>query len=182
MAERDVTDGAGIQVHGGQPQEYRHPVGGEPRVVDVDTILGHCRDAALAETLHRLEHAGAVETITVATADLARRRLRVQGDRGTEYRIALDRDCPLFDGAVLSLSAQGAAVLRVAGERWLRLRPPDSETALELGYAAGNLHWRVRFDSGDLLVALEGPPALYLDRIAPLVGRGVEATTEGGAT
>jgi urease accessory protein len=168
-------------MHGGHAHGHRHAASeGLPQVVDVEAILGHCCDAALAEALHRLEHSGAVETIEVATADLARRRLRAHGDRGTEYRIALSRDCPLFDGAVLFLSARFAAVLRVEGERWLRLQSPDPTLALELGYAAGNLHWRVRFDAGDLLVALDGPPALYLDRIAPLVDRGVTATAEDG--
>ena len=169
-------------MHGGHAEGHRHAAsGGSPPVVDVEAILGHCRDADLAEALHRLEHAGSLETITVATADLARRRLRATGDRGTEYRIALPRDCPLFDGALLFLSAHSAAVLRVEGERWLRLASSDPAVALQLGYAAGNLHWRVRFDGGDLLVALEGPPALYLARIVDLLARGVIATPEDGA-
>ena len=162
-------------------QEHPHAGHDASRIVDVDAILGHCRDASLAEAIHRLEHAGTVETIRVATLDLARRRLRARGDAGTEYRIALPRDCPLFDGAVLVLSEDRAAVVRVDAERWLRLRAPDAAASLELGYAAGNLHWRVRFEAGDLLVGLEGPPAIYLDRIAPLVARGVAATVEDGA-
>lgn len=169
-------------MHGGHAQEHRHEVEEAPRIVDIDAVLGHCRDAAFSEDLHRLEHAGRVETVRVATADLARRRLRARGDHGTEYRIALARDCPLFDGAVILLSRDRAAVVRMEGERWLRLHSPDAAVALELGYAAGSLHWRVRFDASDLLVALEGPPALYLDRIAPLVARGVSGTTEDGAT
>lgn len=169
-------------MHGGHAQNHRHEVEEAPRIVDVDAVLGHCRDAAFFEDFHRLEHAGRVETVRVATADLARRRLRAWGDHGTEYRIALARDCPLFDGAVLLLSRDRAAVVRMEGERWLRLHAPDAPTALELGYAAGNLHWRVRFEADDLLVALDGPPSLYLERIAPLVARGVSADTEDGAT
>lgn len=168
---------------GGAPtQEHPHAEHEAPRIVDVDAILGHCRDPAFSDAVHRLEHAGAVEAVRVATVDLARRRLRARGDAGTEYRIALPRDCPLFDGAILLLSKDHAAVVRVDAERWLRLRAPDAAASLELGYAAGNLHWRVRFEAGDLLVGLEGPPAIYLDRIAPLVARGVTATIEDGAS
>ena len=60
----------------------------------------------------------------------------------------------------------------VEDESWLRLRPRDAASALELGYNAGNLHWRVRFDDGDLLVALEGPKEDYLARIEPLLAAG----------
>jgi urease accessory protein len=43
---------------------------------------------------------------------------------------------------------------------------------LELGYHAGNLHWRVRFDGGDLLVALDGPRESYIARLEDLMADG----------
>jgi urease accessory protein len=50
--------------------------------------------------------------------------------------------------------------------------PIDTEAALELGYTVGNLHWRVRFTSGTLQVAREGPEEIYLDRLRPLLSSG----------
>lgn len=63
-------------------------------------------------------------------------------------------------------------VVRAAPTHWLRIIPRDAAAALELGYHAGNLHWRVRFDGSALLVAMDGPRAAYLARIARLVDEG----------
>ena len=79
---------------------------------------------------------------------------------------------PLFDGAVLALDADRALIARVGAERWLRLVPASQAAALELGYHAGNLHWRVRFAEGALLVALDGPADDYLVRLGALVTDG----------
>ena len=59
--------------------------------------------------------------------------------------------------------------MRVATERWLRLSPRSIADAVELGYHAGNLHWRVRFASETLLVALEAPVDDYLARLGSMV-------------
>ena len=67
-------------------------------------------------------------------------------------------------------------VLRVpsadTARRRLRLRAKNLPDALELGYHAGNLHWRVRFADGALLVALEAPAEDYLVRLGDLAGDG----------
>ena len=55
--------------------------------------------------------------------------------------------------------------MRVDTERWLRLSPRSIADAVELGYHAGNLHWRVRFAGEALLVALEAPVDDYLARL-----------------
>jgi len=81
----------------------------------------------------------------------------------------LPRDQRLFDGAVLVLEPDRAVVVRVANERWLRLQPRAIADAIELGYHAGNLHWRVRFAGEALLVALEAPMDDYLTRLAGLI-------------
>ncbi len=73
--------------------------------------------------------------------------------------IALPRDQKLFDGAVLLLDADRALVVRVDRQHWLQLQPRSLADAIELGYHAGNLHWRVRFADEALLVALEAPVA-----------------------
>jgi len=145
--------------------------------VRVTEILGFASDPALAERLHELGHAGRVEHLMLAQEDVHRRRLRAQTDQGTDCLIALPREQALVDGAVLVLEQTQAVVVRLSEEHWLALVPRDSAAALELGYFAGNLHWRVRFDGDQLLVALEGPGEDYLARLKPFLddGRGRRA-------
>jgi urease accessory protein len=132
----------------------------------LSAILGHANDDEIAARLHDLGHKGAVETIRLERHDMQRRRLRTQTDKGTACAIALPRDRKLDDGAVLLIDDSRAIVVRAADENWLRLRPRDSAAALELGYHAGNMHWRVHFEGGLLAIALEGPEQAYLDRLA----------------
>jgi urease accessory protein len=132
-------------------------------------ILGYASEPAIAERLHTLQHDGQIETIVLTRTDAQRHRLRTTTDHGTEVAIALERSESLGDGAVLSLTDDRAVVVRMAEETWLRFIPRDAAAALELGYHAGNLHWRVRFADGVLEVACEGPEASYLDRLQPLL-------------
>ncbi len=136
-------------------------------------ILGAASEPEMHEALHRLEHRGAVDSLTIEPADLARRRMRLTSAQGRDCGLALSRSAKLFNGAVLVLESDWALVVRVTEERWLRLRPRDSAAALELGYHAGNLHWRVRFEAGDLLVALEGPEESYLARLEKHLADGI---------
>lgn len=133
------------------------------------TVLGMASDARFADALHHVGHAGGIEYIDLNLADTRRRRLRVTTDRGTDCAIALPRDAELGNGAVLLLEPRRAVVVRLAQQAWLRVRPADRAAALETGYHAGNHHWTVRFDGGDILIALEGPRADYLERLAPLL-------------
>lgn len=135
----------------------------------IERVLGSRVEPALSERLHKLEHCGAVDLLTVPAADVARRRLRAVTREGTDVAIALPRDQHLFDGAVLLLEPDRAIVVQVSEQRWMRLRPQGLAEAIELGYHAGHLHWRVRFEGEDLLVALEGPMDGYLARLGPLV-------------
>ncbi|MEO1190692.1 MAG: urease accessory protein UreE [Pseudomonadota bacterium] len=136
-------------------------------------LLGAASEPALHEALHRLEHAGGLDQLDIAPADLARRRLRQASWQGRDCAIALPRSEKLYNGAVLALEADYALVVRVTEQRWLRLEPRDAPAALELGYHAGNLHWRVRFEAGDLLVALEGPESDYLNRLEEQLANGL---------
>ena len=135
-------------------------------------ILGYIADTAMSERLHRLSHAGQVETILLQRSDAQRHRLRTTTDHGTDVAIALDRNESLSDGAVLLLTEERAVVVRMTEEVWLSFVPRDAAAALELGYAAGNLHWRVRFLGGTLQVAREGLEETYLDRLRPLLSSG----------
>lgn len=135
-------------------------------------ILGYASDPDFSERLHTLGHVGKVETVVLTRADAKRHRLRVTTDHGTEVAIALARDEALGDGAVLHLDEDQAVVVRMQEEEWLTFVPRDINAALELGYMAGNLHWRVRFTPAGLAVAREGPEHTYLDRVRPLLTSG----------
>ena len=138
----------------------------------IDRVIGGRLDEAIAERLHRLEHRGAVDTLVIESAAIERRRFRATTLRGAEVALALPRDQTLYDGAVLVLEPDDALVVRVTTPRWLRFVPRDAAAAVELGYSAGNLHWRVRFDGPALLVALEGAPEAYRARLQALIDAG----------
>lgn len=135
----------------------------------ISAIVGYASDAAIAGKLHDLGHRGTVEYVVVAREDTLRRRLRVQSDKDREYLVALPRDEKLSDGAVLLLEADRAVVTRMSEEQWLALRPADMSSAVELGYFAGNLHWRVRFAGPVMFIAIEGPERDYFDRLQPFL-------------
>lgn len=138
----------------------------------IESILGSRLDEAFATPLHHLEHHGGVDVLTLQSADVARRRLRARTDKGEEIAVALPRDQVLFDGAVLALETGYGLVVRVAEQHWLRLVPCDRQSAIELGYHAGNLHWRVAFEGEALLVAIEAPVEDYLARLGELITSG----------
>jgi urease accessory protein len=138
-------------------------------MLTVTKIVGPATEPSLADKLHRLEHDHCVETLLVERDDTLRRRLRAKTDKGTDIAIALEQGDRLADGAVLFLDEGRAIVLRVTQERWLRLQPRDADAALELGYCAGNNHWRVRYEPGALLIAMQGPAEHYLARLDHLL-------------
>lgn len=146
--------------------------------VPFTAILGTASDPALHDRLHHLAHAHGVDHLRLSRADLQRRRLLGRTEAGREVAIALPRDTQLFDGAVLEIGPQSALVVRVEAEDWLRIRARDGAAALRLGYQAGNLHWRVRFDGLDILVAVETSTQSYLDRLAHMFVSG-EALSAG---
>ncbi|WP_237479368.1 urease accessory protein UreE [Lichenibacterium dinghuense] len=148
----------------------------------IESVLGSRLDPALADRLHHLEHHGRVDVLTLPPGELARRRFRATSAGGKDVAVALSRDAALYDGAVLRLDDDGALVVRVDTQHWLRLQPRSIADALELGHHAGNLHWRVRFGGEAMLVALEAPADDYLERLGSLVTeRRVSASVlEGG--
>lgn len=143
-----------------------------PEALRIESIVGSAADPDIADRLHHLEHHGAVEYVALSPADMQRRRLRARTDRGSECAIVLPRSAALFNGAVLHLAPERAVVARLDEPPALALRPLDAAAALELGYLAGNMHWKVRFDGPVLKIALDGPEADYLARLRPLLERG----------
>ena len=136
-------------------------------------ILGNAADPAMAERLHDLGHRGGVEIITLRADDRARRRLRVVTDRGTEGAIVLGRAQRLDDGAVLLLEQDRAVVVQLESPGWLGVRPRDVAAALQLGYFAGNMHWKIRFQDGAIWIRTEGvDPGEYQARLEPLLADG----------
>jgi len=138
----------------------------------ITRLVGFASQPDLAERLHDLEHAGRIEYLVLQGEEVRRRRLRARTDRGTDCLIALPLEQALGEGAVLLLEADRAIVVRLAAQRWLGLVPRDKASALDLGYFAGNLHWRVRFEGDSLLVALEGPEEDYVARLRPFLDDG----------
>ena len=135
----------------------------------IDRVLGSRLESEYSEEIHRLEHRGAVDLVNIPVADLARRRLLATTRGGEELAIALPRHQKLFDGAILLIDGERAIVVRAATERWMRLEPRSIGDAIELGYHAGNLHWRVRFQGEVLVVALEGRPEDYTARLGEMI-------------
>ena len=137
---------------------------GTEGMLRVSHVVGSRLDPVFHDRIHALEHQDAVDVVVVHQVDLARRRFLATSRRGVELAIALPREERLFDGAILLLEDSRAIVVRSEAERWLRLEPRSIADAIELGYQAGNLHWRVRFD-GDA-VGPAGRPAGRLCRPA----------------
>ena len=138
----------------------------------ITTILGYAAAPEIAERLHTISHAAGLETLLLDRADAKRHRLRATTDSGTDVAIALRRDEYLSDGAVLYLEDDKAIVVRMTDETWLTFCPLDTSAALELGYLAGNMHWRVKFSNSQILIAKEGPEDEYLDRLVPFLTSG----------
>ncbi|TWH98689.1 urease accessory protein [Bradyrhizobium daqingense] len=135
-------------------------------------IIGRSDDAAYARRLHHIEHHGGIELLFVPPSDVGRKRFRLTTDRGTDCAVSLERDEELVDGALLFLEHDRAVIVRFGEqERW-QLKPVDQAAALKLGWNAGNLHWRVRFEGDHLVVLLDGPLDSYRARIKPLLEAG----------
>lgn len=131
------------------------------------SIIGYSEDEGIRNQLHALSHDDRVEYLVLEREDTRRHRLRAITDKGTDCAIALAREQKLEDGSVLLLEEQIAIVVRMKEERWLRAKTCDASSALEIGYFAGNLHWRVRFDQDVLRIAIEAPVDFYLSRLRP---------------
>lgn len=141
-------------------------------MVKLDTIIGLASEPRIAEALHDLEHRNAVEYLTLSPADTQRHRLRALTDRGTECAIAIARTQHLANGAVLLLERDRAIVVRMREVEWLELEADTVDSALELGYFAGNMHWKVEFEGRRLRIALQGPRESYLERMSHLLQGG----------
>lgn len=135
-------------------------------------IIGKSGDPAYRGLLHDLEHANGIELLYVPPSDAGRKRFRLSTDRGTDCAVSLDRDEELSDGALLYIDPARAIIARFGEQAVWRLRPVDEAAALKLGWNAGNLHWRVRFEDDCLVVLLDGPLHDYRARILPLLGEG----------
>ena len=135
----------------------------------ITEILGSASDPEFTDLLHTISHEGILEHLEITQRDAQRRRFRGKTDRGTDCAITLSRDTQLNNGDVLLLEAERAIVVRVDVERWLRIMPRDATVALRLGYHAGNLHWRVKFEENNLLILLEGSLENYMARLQDFI-------------
>ncbi|CDX24896.1 Urease accessory protein UreE 1 [Mesorhizobium plurifarium] len=138
----------------------------------IQGIVGHVGDSDFQSLLHLLEHAGCIEVLFIPSTDVGRKRFRLKTDRGTDCAISLDRNEMLADGAVLYIDAERAIVARFGEEQVWRLLARDQAAALKLGWNAGNLHWRVRFEGHVLEIQLDRPLQEYRARILQLIESG----------
>ncbi|MDE0251223.1 MAG: urease accessory protein UreE [Gammaproteobacteria bacterium] len=134
-------------------------------MIHITEILGHVHDSNLSGKLHDLSHRNEVEYIILDRSNLRRRRFRAKTDQGTDCAVSISRLTKLTNGAVLLLESNRAIVVKMSEEQWLRLRPRDISCAIEIGYFAGNMHWRVRFEKECLSIAVESPEEIYLERL-----------------
>ena len=134
-------------------------------MLQLSEILGYSHDSNLSNLIHDLSHKDKVEYIVLDHANLQRRRFRTSTDKGADCAISISRNNKLSNGAVLLLENDRAIVVRMAEDEWLSLKPKDLSTAIELGYFAGNMHWRVKFEHERIDIALESPENIYLDRL-----------------
>lgn len=144
--------------------------------VRVTALGGNANDPQHHELLHDLRHAARVEYVTIKSTDLARKRLRVTTDRGTECTIALPRDTPLEHGSLLEINEHRAIIVQLEELPWLCLQSDHPATALRLGFLAGHHHWRVRFEGTRMYVALDQPRESYLHRLHDYLGPVLAAT------
>lgn len=140
--------------------------------------IGHETDDELSGELHRLEHAGKVERVYLGETIVGRRRFRVTGDKGNAFGVILDVDPSMIDGRVLILEVDRAVILYQGEPETLTLQATDMEGGIQLGWHAGHLHWRVRFDRDRMVVLLDAPAEDYLARIAPYVASGQIAVVQ----
>ncbi len=134
-------------------------------MIQIQNVVGYSHDSKLSNILHDLSHQNKVEYIVLDHANLQRRRFRAQTDKGTDCAVSISRDNKLSNGAVLLLEKDRAIVVKTSEDRWLSLQPTDVSAAIELGYFAGNMHWRVKFAKDRLDIALENPKKIYLERL-----------------
>ena len=134
-------------------------------MLQLNEIFGYSHDSNLSSLLHDLSHEDKVEYIVLDHANLQRKRFRISTDKGTDCAISISRNKKLSNGTVLLLEKDRAIVVRMAEDQWLSLKPKDLSTAIELGYFAGNMHWRVKFGKEQIDIALESPENIYLDRL-----------------
>lgn len=137
----------------------------------IHKIVGSSQDLTLSSLLHDLSHKDKIEYITLDHANLQRRKFRAKTDQGTDCAISISRDQKLFNGAILYLEKDRAIVVKMTDDAWLSFKPKDLTTAIELGYFAGNMHWRVKFEKGYLRIALESPEEIYLDRLKDFISQ-----------
>lgn len=94
----------------------------------------------------------AVEKIAINRAESERLRMRKNTDRGSDVALAMPAGTRLRHGDVVALAEQ-MIIIEIEPEKVavVRLKSPDSRTAVLVGHAIGNLHRPIRVD-GDRIV------------------------------
>lgn len=134
-------------------------------MIKIYKILGNIHDSDIANKIHSLSHQDKVEYIELDHDNLRRKRFRTKTDKGTDCAVTISRNQELSNGSVILLENDRAIAIKMKVDEWLSLKPVDTTAAIELGYFAGNMHWRVKLGSEHLDIALESPKEFYLERL-----------------
>lgn len=114
-----------------------------------------------------------VDYLEVTPEDAKRRRFRAETLDGLEINISLDRNTELKEGSLLYESDDYIVLLRIRSPSRLLLQPHTSHAALQLGFLAGHLHWKVQIHEDTLRVDVETEVAEYQARLDDYLDRDV---------
>lgn len=142
------------------------------RMETFTTIVGHQSADEFRESVRTHVEAGSAVCLRIPAKELGRRRLKVQDQHGKEYGIALPRNADLGDGTVLAIDQHRVVLVEAEESKELVLQAVSPEAGIRLGWVAGHLHWKVRFEGDRLAVLLEAPRSEYVKRLGESVGGG----------
>jgi urease accessory protein len=147
-------------------------------ILHVTEILGDSREACYAGRRR--------ETVTVGSADAAKRRLRLRTDAGTDVGVDLPRGSYLREGAVLADDGSRIVVVERALEQALVIRLPSGlarealiGAAARIGHAFGNQHTPMDVDGEEIRVPITTSAELAEQTVRGLeLGPGIELAVE----
>jgi urease accessory protein len=110
----------------------------------------------------------AVDTVTLASLDRHRRRIRLVGDSGEIFLLDLPRARQLADGDALELTEGGLIRVRAAAEPVLEIEAADPALLLRIAWHLGNRHLPVQVIGDGLRIRAD---PVVAEMVAGLGGR-----------
>jgi urease accessory protein len=117
----------------------------------------------------RWDPAGAIDRVQLDADDRHRRRIRLKGERGTEFLLDLDEAVVLRDGDGIVLDDGGTVLVAGQAEPLLELRASTPLDLVRLAWHLGNRHTGVQVDGDRILIRQDH----VLEDMARLLGASV---------